>query len=230
MELKSGDTLNLVLHEVKSTNLFGGIWIYLIIAICLIIIILLNLKKIKRVVKNIKPNEYEVNLPGFNLKGKINYKSIDQEVAWKIYIELITRVSSNRLVDNTGILRESLNSLYSAFGSLRETLKNSGAELSRIPKGKDDYTVASLLLIIMNQHFRVFLSKWHPMLQEYEKRKEKEMSQFEHEQKWGYNKEFRAELNMLQDGLLEYIQLLKEISEGKNNLSIKNHIHEENRK
>jgi hypothetical protein len=216
MQINANDTLNLFLHHSTngSSNSFS-IWIYIICIFLIFLLIIFNFKKAKRIFQNIRPSEYEVNIQGFKIKGKLSYTSVEQEVAWKIYIELITRISGNKLEENTGILREALNSLYSAFGALREVLKNSGAELAKIPKGNKTLTVANLLLIIMNQHLRMFLAKWHPLLLEYEKKREDKESQFEHEQKWEFNSKFRLELSNLQDGLLEYIHTLKEIVEGK---------------
>ena len=215
MRLNSNDTIQVFIHESAKADHTNFNWIYVLVAIVVLFIILLNLKKVKKVINNIRPNEYEVNLPGFNIKGNLRYNSLDQEIAWKIYVELITRVSANRLADGTGILRESLNSLYAAFGALRQTLLNTGAELATAPKDKSELTGASLLLTIMNKHLRPFLSKWHPLLQKHEGKKGKDVSQFEHEKKWELNSEFRIQLNLLQDGLEEYIQVLKYIAEGK---------------
>lgn len=42
--------------------------------------------------------------------------------AWALYIELKTRITTQALNDDQGLLREALNSLYSLFGSTREIL------------------------------------------------------------------------------------------------------------
>jgi len=215
MEANDKDTLYVVLQDSANTESLPVYWIYISIGLIILFLILFNLKKVKGWFIKLRPTEYEVSIPGFSLKGNLRYTSIEQEVAWKIYIELITRVSGNKLENNTGILRESLNSLYFAFGALREVLKDSGAELAKGPFEKDELTLTSLLLIIMNQHLRSFLSKWHPLLQEHENRNDKGISQFKHEQNWEHNEKFRSELSHLQNGLEEYIAVLKEIAAGK---------------
>lgn len=214
MELNSNDTIHVVLHEANKANHSCPIWIYIIIAVIIVILILLNLKKLKRVLRNFRPSEYEVKIPGFGLKGNLQYTSIDQEVAWKIYVELITRVSANRLAPETGILRESLVSLYKVFGVMRDILRDSGAQLARKPKKGIDYTVATLLLKILNEKLRPFMAKWHPELEAHEKKKEENVSQFVHEKKWELNLKFREELDKLQDGLEQYVNALKSIAEG----------------
>ncbi|MDB5015037.1 MAG: hypothetical protein JWQ25_3239 [Daejeonella sp.] len=215
LELMANDTIHVVMHEgAKSENKTNSIFIIAGTAI-IIIVVLFNWGKIKRFFGRIRPSEYAVNISGFGLSGTVQYTTVDQECAWKIYIELITRVSTNELKDGTGILRESLNSLYNVFTTLRKILKNSGAELAKTPADKNKYTVASLLLIIMNKHLRPFLSKWHPLLLEHEQKKETVTSQFTHESNWEKNGQFRSELKELQAGLEEYINTAKDIAEGK---------------
>jgi hypothetical protein len=215
---KKIDTVYIVVTEAKHVqsgpnNLYIILWVlgFLFLAA----LILINLKSIKRIFINIRPKSYKVEIPGFSIEGNIQYTSISQDVSWKIYIELITRVSANRLDANTGILRETLNSLYSAFGALRDILKNTSAELAKEPLGKSNFSVASLTLIVMNQQMRPFLSKWHPALQEYEKHRLDNISQFSHEQKWDCNEQFREELNDLQTGLNQYVNMLRCIAAGK---------------
>jgi hypothetical protein len=215
MEVKSNDTLHVVLHEASKSEHHTNPYVIIGAVIIVAVFIFLSWGRIRRVLRRIRPSEYSINISGFGLKGNVQYTSADQECAWKIYVELKTRVSANELKDGTGILRESLTSLYTAFGALRETLKNSGAQLAHVPRDKEKYTVASLLLIIMNNHLRPFLSKWHPLLLEYELKKKPAVSQFTHESKWRKGPEFRNELRVLQGGMEEYINALNDIAAGK---------------
>ena len=217
---KKPDTVYVVIHEVKKVD-SGSNYLTVILTILgfLLIVFLIakNWKLIRIFYNKIRPKSYKVEIPGFSISGTIQYTSISQEVAWKIYIELITRVSANKLEAKSGILREALNSLYAAFGALRDILKNSTAELAKEPLSKDNFSVASLTLIVMNQQMRPFLSKWHPALQEYEKHKPDDISQYSHEQNWTNNQQFRDELNNLQIGLNQYVNMLRGIAAGNEN-------------
>ena len=46
-------------------------------------------------------------------------------VAWKLYVETVTRVSTQALADEDGFIREALTSLYGLFATTRDMLKAS---------------------------------------------------------------------------------------------------------
>jgi hypothetical protein len=212
----ASDTLHVVLEEPsKHANSTIGYLIWLIGAIIIALLVLLNWHKLKRIFSFIRLKEYKLSIAGFELSGKLEYNAAAQDAAWKIYVELATRVSGNELAAGTGILRESLNSLYTAFSSLRDTLKAAGPELAKPPSSERQWTVATLLLNIMNEHLRPFLSKWHPLLQEYEKSRPASIATFTHEKQWSENTALREELAGLMTGLKSYISALKDIAEGK---------------
>ena len=210
----NADTVYVVLREAaqKKGNSDVQYFFYSLLFLAAGAIIIFNRKKIRQYLANIRVSDYEFNLLGFKLSGKISYSNADQDLAWNIYVELITRVSGNALPDGAGLLRESLTSLYAAFTALRDILKGYGKESPRIPQEEGRYSVVSLLLLVMNQQIRPFISKWHPLLQEYEQQKPATMSQFEYEQQWRYNMEFREELKKLQAGLADYIEILRGVS------------------
>ena len=210
------DTLHIILHQAEKESIISShwIWIYLILLLLIAAFLITNKSKVKELISRIRPKEYKINIPGFSLEGSIQYNTLDQEVAWKIYVELVTRVSGSGLQEQTGILREALNSLYILFGALRETLKNSGSELAKDPPKGKTFTIASLLILILNVHLRPFLSKWHPLLEDYEHTRESTISQYGHEKKWELNNEFRLELFKLKEGLQVYTDILKNIAKG----------------
>ena len=209
------DTLHVVMYNAKEPGHHTNYWPWVIGTVVVILFILIFHRSVKQAISRVKPKSYKLNLSVFSIEGDLNYTTIGQEVAWKIYIELITRISGNELHDQTGIFREALNSLYTAFGSLRDTLKNADVALAKEPARTKEFTVAALLLIIMNDHLRPFLSKWHPLLQEHEQKKTADVSQYAHEKAWERNEEFRTELKKLKTGLSEYVAALKNIAEGK---------------
>lgn len=179
-----------------------------------LLLIIIFRKQIRGTAKKIKPSEYKIEIPGFSISGNVEYYSADQDIAWKIYVEMVTRVTASGLHENDGILREAFNSMYKVFGMLRETLKNAPLDLAR-PATPGKLTVTSVLIKVMNEHLRPFLSKWHPLLQEHENQKPANSSQSAHEKSWSLNSQCRSDLNELKEGLDQYIIALKEIAEGK---------------
>ncbi len=210
------DTVYVVVHQVNdtsknSTNILT--YLFILGILFLVILLIVNWKVIKKLFENVKPKSYRFNIAGFDIEGDIKYTSISQEVAWKIYIELITRVATIQLEPGSGILREALTSLYSAFGILREIIKNAGAELAK-EQLNSTQSVASVMLDIMNDKMRPFLSRWHAKLEKYENTKPAGSSQVEHEENWTENVNFREELATLQNGIKEYVIILKAIATG----------------
>ena len=83
-----------------------------------------------------------------------------RQVAWKLYVETVTRVSTQPLADEEGFVREALTSLYGLFATTRDTLK---ASRPSVPvSGRQ--TVEHLAVTMLNHQLRPFLSKWHPRL------------------------------------------------------------------
>ena len=83
-----------------------------------------------------------------------------RQVAWKLYIETVTRVSTQPLTDEEGFIREALTSLYGLFATTRDTLK---ASRPSVPVSGGQ-TVEHLAVTMLNHELRPFLSKWHPRL------------------------------------------------------------------
>jgi hypothetical protein len=87
-----------------------------------------------------------------------------RQVAWKLYVETVTRISTQPLTDHEGLIREALTSLYGLFATTRETLKASRPS-APVSGGQ---TVEYLAVTMLNHELRPFLSKWHPRLREFE--------------------------------------------------------------
>jgi hypothetical protein len=86
-------------------------------------------------------------------------------VAWRLYVETATRVSTQALADEDGFIRETLTSLYGLFATTRDLLK---AGRPSLPVSGSP-TVENLAVVMLNRELRPFLSKWHPRLRQYEK-------------------------------------------------------------
>lgn len=130
-----------------------------------------------------------------------------EDIAWSLYVELVTRIATQPLASEQGLLREALNSLYALFIETRMTLHNAGAQLATA----GEQPVGLIGINILNEGLRPFMTKWHPLLQEYEKERQENKSAYEHEKAWERAEEMRQELVGLQERLNEYAEALARI-------------------
>jgi hypothetical protein len=117
-----------------------------------------------------------------------------RKVAWNIFIEIMTRIASQPLAAQEGLLREVLSSLYSMLLSIRELLK---ATIPSHPTAGP--TVEMFAFRMSNKELRPFLAKWHPELKRFE-----QATPPQPETAWEHNNVCRGELKELQDRLVEY--------------------------
>lgn len=153
--------------------------------------------------KYFKLNITKIEIPWF---GSLEFapNSIEQRAAYDIYIEITTRITTQRLDADNGLLREALTSMYSMFESTRKALHQSGLDSA--------YELAPIALAILNKGIRPFTAKWHPRLLAHEGIRPEEVSVFAHEQSWEYAAVMRQELYVLQDNLREYARALAKIA------------------
>ena len=116
----------------------------------------------------------------------------DQDAAWELYIEMLTRISTQPLPVETGDEQTALDSVYSLFPITREILRR---------HGRGTIQFAKVAIPVLNQIVRPFTAKWH---------KESLRGAFDHEDS---RKEFREELTTLQEDLRNYNRLLADIAE-----------------
>lgn len=160
-----------------------------------------------------KSIEVGFNAGVISVKGTWEPNRLEKSAAWDMYVELITRVSVEELRNGEGILREALDSLYSIFDSTRTILKKYGTVVAKPRKKKTEYSFGYLAVIILNQVLRPYLTKWHPLLKDYESRKPGSMSIKEHEDKWELNSQMRAELGEVRRVLVKFSYYLAEIAD-----------------
>jgi len=115
----------------------------------------------------------------------------DKDAAWEMYIELVTRITTQKLDDIEGVEKAALDSVYNLFPITREILKN---------YGRDAEEFAKLAILLLNKIIRPFTAKWHKISQE---------NSFEDDK---IKKEFRKELKELQKKLKTYINMLAEMA------------------
>ncbi len=115
----------------------------------------------------------------------------DRTAAWELYVELLTRISTQELLDDSGDEESALNSIYSIFGTTRGILREKGINAKAFTK---------ISIIILNQVIRPFTSKWHKLKIE---------GAFE---KAEMKVKFREELRELQVQLIQYSKMLADMA------------------
>lgn len=133
-----------------------------------------------------------------NIKLNIGFAEVeftptedDQTAAWEMYVELITRITTQKLDEKTGDEETALDSIYSLFAITRDILKN---------KGRQAKSFTKIAVIVLNQVIRPFTAKWH---------KKKIDGAFENPEECEI---FRAELRGLQSELICYTRLLADMA------------------
>ncbi len=144
---------------------------------------------------NVRLTDITLNVPQFSeLHFAVTRGS--QQVAWKLFVEAVTRISTQSLAPGDGLIREALTSLYGLFAITREILK----ETYPSTKTGADPTVEHLAIAMLNNELRPFLSHWHPILLRWESENPDKS-----EDGWPYIEECRAELVQMQSRLQDYV-------------------------
>jgi hypothetical protein len=75
----------------------------------------------------------------------------DRNAAWELYVELLTRVTTQGIAPDHGDEATALKSIYDLFDLTRQTLKAN--------RGCDEF--AKLAVVVLNQIIRPFTARWH---------------------------------------------------------------------
>lgn len=118
-------------------------------------------------------------------------KQGDKDAAWKLYIELLTRITTQALPNTAGDEESALTSIHSLFETTRQVLKEQG-------QGCIEFT--KIAVVVLNQVVRPFTAKWH---------KQSLAGAFEQESECVV---FREELASLQEELRKYTRALADIA------------------
>ncbi len=118
-------------------------------------------------------------------------KPEDEEAAWEMYVELLTRITTQRLAEEDGDEEAALDSVHKLFEITRDILKRKGRKC-------EEFTKVSV--IILNQVVRPFTAKWHKISLE---------NGFSSQEKCT---EFREELRVVQTELRCYNRMLANIA------------------
>lgn len=135
----------------------------------------------------------------------------EKQAAWEIYVELVTRVPMTILEDDRGLLSEALASFYSLFQTTRTILRQLGPVQTH-PDAGPERSVSYLAVGMLNLALRPFLSKWHPLLKDYEDRRPMSVGVLEYERQWERYTELRQEMIALRPPLLDYADAFAQIA------------------
>lgn len=131
----------------------------------------------------------KINLKYLEMEWKP--QTADMDAAWELYVELLTRVATQRLPDANGDEETALSSIYSLFDLTRNTIKH---------HKRDCFEFTKLAVVVLNQIVRPFTAKWH---------KRKLGGAFNDHAQCA---EFRRELEALQSQLRKYTQMLSQMA------------------
>lgn len=126
----------------------------------------------------------EVEIQGL----KFTSAGAQRRVAWRLFVEMATRIATQRMRDEDGDDGVALKSLRDLFQLTRTTI----SEMQPTPSASGD-TVETYSLDMLNSDLRPFLSKWHPFWDEFAKQGKADS------QSWPKHIEFRKELKELQN-------------------------------
>jgi len=141
--------------------------------------------KLKEWLETWKLDSLKINLEF--LEAEFSPSTEDQEAAWELYVELLTRVSTQALPDGVGDEATALTSVFNLFGLTRDILRNKGRKASEFTK---------IAIVVLNQKVRPFTAKWHKLSLE---------GAFKDAERCA---EFRRELGTLQEVLRHYTRAL----------------------
>ena len=125
------------------------------------------------------------------LEVQLEFNDADKHATWELYIELLTRVTTQYLEPETGSEKRALESIYEIFPLTREIIKRNGVECIEFTK---------IAIVILNQIIRPFTAKWHKLSLD---------GAFENEE---VRKTFRSELYNLKMQLRKYSKMLADIA------------------
>ncbi len=118
-------------------------------------------------------------------------KDEDKDAAWDLYVEMITRVATQRLDPDEGDEAAALNSIHDLFPLTRSTIKRNGRHCINFTR---------IAVVVLNQKVRPFASRWHPRVIAGRLNPED-------------REVFRAQLRALQTDLRNYTSLLADLAD-----------------
>lgn len=149
--------LNLFNIELESWNIIAVKlnWLAVIILLIVLLVLCIIFKKCMKLVNKYSVTINEVNLGIGNSSIKFSYSKKDQEIAYKLWVELSTRKIGLPFDRENDVIKEVYDSWYDFFKIARELLKE--IPLSRIPYSSD---LIQLTEKVLNMGLRPHLTMW----------------------------------------------------------------------
>lgn len=86
--------------------------------------------------------------------GEFSPGEADKAAAWELYVEFLSRITTQGMLVEHGDEKTALGSVFAIFGLTREILRKHGP-------GRNEF--AKLAIPVMNQIIRPFTAKWHKL-------------------------------------------------------------------
>jgi hypothetical protein len=145
--------------------------------------------KWKKWLENWDMTSLKIKTPFLDMEFKP--QEADKAAAWDLYVELLTRITTQPLPKEHGDEQTALNSVFALFALTRDVLKKHGRDAEEFSK---------IAIVVLNQVIRPFTAKWHKLSIE---------GAFEDKKRCD---EFRNELKKLQLVLSVYTQMLADMA------------------
>ena len=125
------------------------------------------------------------------LELELSFNDADRKAAWEMYVELLTRITTQRLPAGHGDEKTALDSVFALFKITRGILREYGPEAIEFSK---------IAIVVLNQVIRPFTAEWHKksLTGAFDKPDECDL--------------FRKQLSALQIDLRNYTKLLSDIA------------------
>lgn len=127
-----------------------------------------------------------------------------RRIAWRLFVEMTTRIATQPVQDHSGQDGAVLASLHHLFSLTRQVL----AEMEPTPTASGE-TIETYALDMLNSDLRPFLAKWHPLWEEFDRNVDKSKA-------WPRQGEFRGELKALRSRIEVRARGLAQIAGVKN--------------
>ena len=145
--------------------------------------------KLRKWLENWDMTSLKINIKFLEMEWKPQTE--DKNAAWELYIELLTRTTTQYLEPEHGDEATALESIHEIFELTRDIARK---------HGRDSQNFARIAIIVLNQIIRPFTTKWH---------KKSVENCFKTK---GQCEEFRTELKNLQKVLRTYTGMLADMA------------------
>lgn len=183
-------------------------WLAFIVATIVVVIAILITKKLSRRLAYHSIDVDEVSLGIGNSNIKLKYNKKDQEIAYKLWVELNTRKIGLPYDEDYDVIVEVYNSWYDFFKIARELLKD--VPPSRLPFSTKLITVTT---DVLNEGLRPHLTKWQAKYRKwYDKSSEDPRSPQEIQRDFPEYEELLSDLLTTNKHMIEYKNLMFQIA------------------